>query len=69
MIGMGSIGLGIGSFYGLSGFFGIPTTVMSNMSMFLILGIGIDDMFVILQCFDNIKVDITLRPFNLQPLF
>ena len=59
MVGIASIGLGIGSSYGLCGFFGIPTTPMSQMSMFLLLGIGIDDMFVILQSFENIKVDIT----------
>ena len=56
MIGIGSIGLGIGTSYGLAGLFGIPNTGMNSILPFLLLGIGIDDMFVIVQSFENIKV-------------
>ena len=56
MIGIGSIGLGIVTSYGLAGLFGIPNTPMNSILPFLLLGIGIDDMFVIVQSFMNIKV-------------
>ena len=56
MIGVASVGLGIGTTYGLCGFFGIPNTPMNSILPFLLLGIGIDDMFVIVQSFTNIKV-------------
>ena len=56
MIGIGSIGLGIVTSYGLAGLFGIPNGPMNSILPFLLLGIGIDDMFVIVQSFMNIKV-------------
>ena len=56
MIGIGSIGLGIVTTYGLAGLFGVKNTSMNSILPFLLLGIGIDDMFVIVQSFTNIKV-------------
>ena len=64
MIGIGSIGLGIVTSYGLAGLFGIPNGPMNSILPFLLLGIGIDDMFVIVQSFMNIKVRDLL--FNLK---
>ena len=56
MIGICSIGLGIATCYGLAGLFGVKNTSMNSILPFLLLGIGIDDMFVIVQSFTNIKV-------------
>ena len=42
---------------GLSSMFGFPYTPMHGMLPFLCLGIGIDDMFVIVQCWANLRVD------------
>ena len=61
MIGIGSIGIGIVTTYGLAGLFGIPDTPMNSILPFLLLGIGIDDMFVIVQSFMNIKVYILVN--------
>ena len=56
MIGITSILLGIGTCYGVCGVLGVPNTPMNSILPFLLLGIGIDDMFVIVQSFSNIKV-------------
>ena len=61
MIGICSIGLGIITCYGLAGIFGIPNTSMNSVLPFLLLGIGIDDMFVIVQTFTNIKVSTAMK--------
>ncbi len=49
------VGMGIMSSYGLCGAAGLPFTNMNSIMPFLLLGIGIDDMFVIVQSFDNLK--------------
>ena len=55
LIGLGCIGIGIGTSYGFSSLIGVPYTPMHSILPFLLLGIGIDDMFVIVQSFDNLK--------------
>ena len=39
---------------GFSLLFGFTYTALSGLIPFICLGIGIDDMFVIMRCFDNI---------------
>lgn len=40
---------------GISSALFLPYTMMHAILPFLCLGIGIDDMFVIMQCFSNLK--------------
>jgi len=42
-----SVGLSLGVAFGVCGFLGLPFTQMSMMTIFIIMGVGIDDMFVI----------------------
>ena len=55
----GILGIGMGLVIGLgiSSVFGFPYTPMHSMLPFLCLGIGIDDMFVIVQCWTNLRLD------------
>ena len=53
--GIGCVGIGIGTSYGFSSLIGYPYTPMHSMLPFMLLGIGIDDMFVIVQSFDSLK--------------
>ena len=55
MIGIASIGIGIGASYGFSSLIGFPYTEMHSILPFLFLGIGLDDMFVIVQSFSNLN--------------
>ena len=47
--GLISCGLSIVSMYGLCQYFSIPFNVLTNLVMIMLVGIGVDDMFVILQ--------------------
>ena len=51
--GLISCGLSIVSMYGLCQFFGIPFNVFTNLVMIMLVGIGVDDMFVILQTIES----------------
>ena len=53
--GIGCVGIGIGTSYGFSSLIGYPYTPMHSMLPFMLLGIGIDDMFVIVQSFDSLN--------------
>ena len=55
LIGVAAIGMGIGTSIGISSLFGLEYTSMNTILPFLLLGIGIDDMFVIVQSFANIR--------------
>ena len=55
-----SIGMGISVAISLSSLLGFPWTPMHPALPLLCLGIGIDDMFVIMQCLHNIKYVSTL---------
>ena len=48
-----SIGMSIASSYGLGAYFGIFFSPLMNVLPFLLLGIGVDDMFVIVNAYDN----------------
>ena len=48
------IGLAIGFTYGFCSALSLFYSPMHNLVPFLLLGIGVDDMFVIMQCFDNL---------------
>ena len=55
MAGLTSIGMGIATSVGLASILGFPYTPMHAILPFICLGIGIDDMFVIMQCYDNLS--------------
>jgi len=55
--GLISIGMGLVVAWGLSSALGFPYTPLHAALPFLCLGIGIDDMFVIMQCWNNLKRD------------
>jgi predicted RND superfamily exporter protein len=42
-----SVGLAIGGAYGIAGWTGVPQTPVTSVLPFLLLGIGVDDMFVL----------------------
>lgn len=54
LCGVLNIGLSIGISYGLSSAFGLFSTPVHSVLPFLLLGIGVDDVFVIVQNWDNI---------------
>ena len=56
-IGLTAIGLTIGFTYGVCSAVGLFYGPMHNIIPFLLLGIGIDDMFVIMQCYDNLSLE------------
>ena len=49
MCGIVSIGMAVASAYGLGAYFGIFYSPLMNVLPFLLLGIGVDDMFVIVN--------------------
>ena len=54
LAGLASIGMTVGFTYGICSAIGLFYGPMHNIIPFLLLGIGIDDMFVIMQCYDNL---------------
>ena len=52
-MGVVSIALAIGSSYGLCSYFGLFFSPLMNVLPFLLLGIGVDDMFVLVNAYDN----------------
>lgn len=64
-VGIACIALTVFATYGICSLFGFIFSPMHNIIPFLLLGIGIDDMFVICQSLDNLSpdlnVDITTR--------
>ena len=71
LAGLASIGMTVGFTYGICSAVGLFYGPMHNIIPFLLLGIGIDDMFVIMQCYDNLtpaerwECKITLTPCSL----
>ena len=57
LLGILAIALGTATSYGLCQLLGIPSTKMNSILPFMLLGIGIDDMFVIVQGLRNIQKD------------
>ena len=62
LAGVGSVILGIATSYGLCALFGFFSSSMNQIVPFLLLGIGIDDMFVIVQNFEMLDVDVSHLP-------
>lgn len=60
--GIFSVVLGLIISIGLTMAFGFPYTTIHGIMPFLALGIGIDDMFVILQCMNNLPKSAANRP-------
>ncbi|XP_068204800.1 patched domain-containing protein 3-like [Palaemon carinicauda] len=54
LLGLSCVGLSIAVSYGLSSAFDIPFGAMNSILPFLLLGLGIDDMFVIVTAWNNI---------------
>jgi len=50
---MASVGMSLGVAFGLTAFFGVPFTIMSFLAIFIILGVGIDDMFILFDAFQR----------------
>ena len=57
LMGLLCVGGGILSSYGLCSAFGLMYSAMHGILPFMLLGIGIDDMFVIVQSFDSLEGD------------
>ena len=54
-MGILSVGFGMAISLGLTMAVGLYYTTIHGVMAFLVLGIGIDDMFVIVQCFNNLS--------------
>jgi len=59
--GITGVFMGLAIAMGLSSMLGYAYTPMHGMLPFLCLGIGIDDMFVIVQCWSNLRVDASIQ--------
>lgn len=55
MLGVSAIGLGIATSYGVCQLIGVWYGPMNSILPFMLLGIGIDDMFVIVQGLNNVQ--------------
>ena len=55
--GIAAVMMGVGTSFGLASFMGVFSTGMNQLLPFLMLGVGIDDMFVIMQAFENLDPD------------
>lgn len=51
---------------GLTSCVGLPWTNLHLIVPFLVLGIGVDDMFVLLQAFDAVQNDVNCKHLTLQ---
>mmetsp|Transcript_20227 Transcript_20227/g.42150 ORF Transcript_20227/g.42150 Transcript_20227/m.42150 type:complete len:586 (+) Transcript_20227:673-2430(+) len=56
-----NVGLSLGVAFGLCGYLGIPFTQMSMMCIFIIMGVGIDDMFILTDAFDREPVSLAVE--------
>ena len=55
LAGIISIGMALASAYGLGSYFGLFFSPLMNVLPFLLLGVGVDDMFVIVNAYDNVE--------------
>jgi Niemann-Pick C1 protein len=62
LAGLGCVGLAVGVSHGICSAFRIIYGPVHNILPFLLLGIGIDDMFVIMQCWNNLLTSEKKRP-------
>ncbi len=61
LAGILTVVLGLGAAFGICSYAGLFSSNMNQIMPFLVLGIGIDDMFVIVQNFDNLKYQVCRR--------
>ncbi|XP_067028540.1 patched domain-containing protein 3-like isoform X3 [Acropora muricata] len=61
LLGVVCVGLAIGVSFGLSSAFGVFYGPVHSTLPFLLLGTGVDDMFVIVQAWDNIPSDVVKK--------
>lgn len=52
--------------YGICSAFGVPYGPVHSILPFLLLGIGIDDMFVIVQCWNNLTSEDIKNPLHVR---
>ena len=64
--GIGCVGIGIGTSYGFSSLIGYVYTPMHSILPFMLLGIGIDDMFVIVQSFESLRPEDKTKDLPIQ---
>eukprot|EP00039_Didymoeca_costata_P011781 m.166679 g.166679 ORF g.166679 m.166679 type:complete len:404 (+) comp15290_c0_seq4:643-1854(+) len=50
---VGTVGMSLGVGFGIAGYVGLPLTQISMLAIFILLGIGIDDMFILTHAFDD----------------
>ena len=55
--GIAAVVMGVATSFGLAAHMGVFYSKMNQILPFLMLGVGIDDMFVIIQAFDNLSAD------------
>ena len=55
LLGLMCVGLGLYASYGIAGYVGLADNDLNTLLAFMLLGIGVDDMFVIVQSFDNLR--------------
>ena len=58
--GIVAIGMAIASSYGLCSYFGLFYSPLMNVLPFLLLGVGVDDMFVIVNAYDQVDKSLDL---------
>ena len=66
LVGLFSVILGLVVGLGASSAMGFPVTPIHTILPFLCLGIGIDDMFVIVQCLNNLAGDPHYRAMKIE---
>nr|XP_008110888.1 PREDICTED: patched domain-containing protein 3 [Anolis carolinensis] len=59
--GVVSVGLSVLSSFGLLMFCGVPFVITAANSPFLILGVGVDDMFILVSCWQHTKVKSSIK--------
>ncbi|XP_066977842.1 LOW QUALITY PROTEIN: patched domain-containing protein 3-like [Macrobrachium rosenbergii] len=57
LLGLSCVGLAVGVSYGICSAFNVPYGPVNNILPFLLLGLGVDDMFVVMQSWDNLSPD------------
>ncbi|XP_045128749.1 protein patched homolog 2-like [Portunus trituberculatus] len=56
LLGLVSVGMAVGVSFGLCSAFNVPYGPVHSVLPLLMLGLGVDDMFVIVQCWNNLNV-------------
>ncbi|XP_068204799.1 patched domain-containing protein 3-like [Palaemon carinicauda] len=57
LLGLSCVGLATGVSYGICSAFNVPYGPVNSILPFLLLGLGVDDMFVVMQSWDNLSPD------------